>query len=69
MIESLLMLVLYLVVLGVIWWGVNQILAVLPLEPAIATVIRVIMMVILVIILILVLFKFVGIVLPLAKLP
>lgn len=50
MIAALINLAVYLLIVGVIYWAVTQILAVLPLPAPIAQVIRVILIVILVLI-------------------
>lgn len=62
MIETLISIVIYLVVAGLIWWAVTTILAVIPLPEPFKTVINVIMIVILCLILIYAL-------LPLAHMP
>lgn len=52
MVETLISVVIYLVIAGLIWWAVTTILGVLPLPEPIKTVINVIMIVILCLILI-----------------
>lgn len=47
MVDTLITLVIYLVVLGLIWWAVTTILAVIPLPEPIKTVVNVVMIVIL----------------------
>ncbi len=48
MIGTLIQLVIYLIIVGVIWWAVTTILGVIPLPEPIKTVINVVMIVILV---------------------
>lgn len=62
LIETLISIVIYLVVAGLIWWAVTTILGVIPLPEPIKTVINVVMIVILCLILIYAL-------LPLAHIP
>lgn len=62
MIETLISVVIYLVIAGLIWWAVTTILGVIPLPEPIKTVINVIMIVILVLIVVYAL-------LPLAHVP
>lgn len=50
MIETLISVVIYLVIAGLIWWAVSTILGVVPLPEPIKTVINVLMVVILVLI-------------------
>ena len=47
MIDTLITLVIYLVVLGLIWWAVTTILGVIPLPEPIRTVVNVILIVVL----------------------
>lgn len=47
MIETLISIVIYLVIAGLIWWAISSILAVVPLPEPIRTVINVIMIVVL----------------------
>ena len=47
MVETLITLVIYLIIVGLIWWAVTTILAVIPLPEPIKTVINVLMIVIL----------------------
>ena len=50
MIGTLIGIIFALIVLGVIWWGCQQLLALIPLAEPFATIIRVVMVVILVLI-------------------
>jgi hypothetical protein len=50
MIAALINLLVYLIIVGVIWWAVTQILPLIPLPEPIARVVRVILIVILVLI-------------------
>jgi hypothetical protein len=52
MIETLISVVIYLIIAGLIWWAVTTILGVIPLPEPIRTVINVIMIVVLVLIVI-----------------
>jgi hypothetical protein len=52
MIETLISVVIYLIIAGLIWWAVTTILGVIPLPEPIRTVVNVIMIVVLVLILI-----------------
>jgi hypothetical protein len=52
MLGSLIGLIFLLVILGVIWWGAQQLLALIPLAEPFRTIIRVVMIVILVIVII-----------------
>ena len=47
MIEALITLVIYLVIVGLLWWAATTILAVIPLPEPIKTVVRVLLIVIL----------------------
>lgn len=52
MIDTLITLLIYLIVLGLIWWAVETIIGVLPLPPPIKTVVHVILIVVLCLIII-----------------
>lgn len=60
MIEPLISLVIYLIIAGLIYWAVTQIIAVVPLPEPIRTVINVVMVVILVLIVVYALLGLVG---------
>lgn len=47
MIETLISLIIYLVIVGLIWWAVTTILAVIPLSDPIKTVVNVLLIVVL----------------------
>ena len=47
MIETLISLIIYLVIVGLIWWAVTTILGVIPLPDPIKTVVRVLLIVLL----------------------
>ncbi len=47
MIETLISVILYLIVAGLVWWAVTTILGVIPLPEPIKTVVRVLMIVVL----------------------
>lgn len=59
--NTLLNLVIWLIILGLIWWAVTTILGVIPVPEPIRTVVNVILIVILCLIMISVLFQLVGI--------
>ena len=61
MIGTLIGLILLLVILGVIWWGAQQLLALIPMGEPFATIIRIIMIIILVIVVVYVLIVLLGI--------
>lgn len=52
MIETLITVILYLIVAGLIWWAVSTIIAVIPIPEPIKTVVNVLMIVVLVLIVI-----------------
>lgn len=60
MIGTILGLIFLLVILGVIWWGAQQLLALIPLGEPFPTIIRILMMIIIVIIVIYVLMVLLG---------
>lgn len=60
MISALISLVVYLIIVGVIYWAVTQILGLIPLPAPIAQVIRVVMIVILVLIVVYALLGLIG---------
>lgn len=60
MIETLITLVVYLIVVGLLWWAVTTILGVLPLPEPIKTVINVIMVVVLCVIVVYALLGLIG---------
>lgn len=60
MIESIIYLIAVLLIVGVIWWGVNQVLGVIPVPEPIRTVIHVLLIVLLCIVVIYVLLGLVG---------
>lgn len=60
MIESLISVVIYLIIAGLLWWAVNTIVGVLPLPEPVKTVINVVMIVILCLIVIYALLGLIG---------
>lgn len=60
MVGTLINLIIWLVILGLIWWAVTTVLGVIPLPEPIRTVINVILVVVLCLILISVLLQIVG---------
>lgn len=61
MIGTLIGIIFALIVLGVIWWGCQQLLALIPLAEPFATIIRVLMIVILVLIVLYVIAMLLGV--------
>lgn len=64
MIGSLISLIVYLIIVGLIYWAVTTIIAVIPLPEPIRTVIRVVMIVVIVLICIYALLGLIGVVSP-----
>jgi len=64
MVGSLIALLFLLLILGVVWWAITQILPLIPLPAPIGTVVHVILVVILALILIYALANFAGVALP-----
>ena len=60
MIGTLIGLIFFLIILGVVWWGCQQLLALIPLAEPFATIVRVLMVVIMVIIVIYVAMQLLG---------
>ena len=61
MIGTLIGLILLCIVLGVVWWAIQQLLPLMPIGEPFATIIRVLMMVILVIIVVYVIMQLLGV--------
>ena len=61
MIGALIQILVLLIVLGVIWWAINRILGVIPLEEPFRTLVNVVLVVIVVIIAIYILLQLLGI--------
>lgn len=61
MIGTIIGLIFVLIILGVIWWGVQELIKLIPLPDPFATIIRIVMIVVLVIIIIWVLIVLLGI--------
>jgi uncharacterized membrane protein len=60
MIGTILGLIFVLIILGVIWWGAQQLLALIPLGEPFATIIRILMTIVIVIVVIWVLMALLG---------
>lgn len=61
MIGTILGLIFVLIILGVIWWGAQQLLALIPLGEPFATIIKILMAIVIVIVIIWVLIVLLGI--------
>jgi len=61
MIATLLGLVILVVVLGVIWWAINQLLPLIPIEEPFRTILRVLLVLILVVVVIYIIIALLGV--------